>query len=218
MGAIAGCLTEDAAQWRNVIPPMQTQAQWPTSFPVPKSHDEDDLQDQGGGFQVPTFVGVSNRISNADNKITCRRMLVDVPANFIIREQMYNSDSLRVFSNPSQLRLGIEELGLDYLSHNCFTPPSEVVRRHPILSHETVLVNVPSDFSNHSSKHEGLQNVKNVFLHDRKLLVTTRSIGAGEELFNDYTDYGEVTWFEDFLRTEDRHSIREFGHLFEAAH
>jgi len=170
-----------------------------------------------GGYLVPTSVGLSDIISNSKQKIKARRFEVDLPAGYVVREQFYGSKELRTYNNTQEFEAGIEELGLEFVAHNCFSPPPSTIMEKisPHLLPTTVLLNVPADFSNHGKEGVCQANVKNVYLSDRKLFVTTRPVKAGDEFFNDYTDYSMVSWFENYLNKQGEISIRQFGHQFE---
>jgi len=170
-----------------------------------------------GGYLVPTSIGLSDIICNSKQKIKARRVEVDLPAGYVVREQFYGWKELRTYNNTQELEAGIKELGMEFVAHNCFSPPPSIVmeKTSSHLLPTTVLLNVPADFSNHGKEGVCQANVRNVYLSDRKLFVTTRPVKAGDELFNDYTDYSTVSWFENYLNKQGEISIRQFGHKFE---
>jgi len=170
-----------------------------------------------GGYLVPTSLGLSDVICNSKQKIKARRFEVDLPAGYVVREQFYGSKELRTYNNTQEFEAGIKELGLEFVAHNCFSPPPSIVMEKTSchLLPTTVLLNVPADFSNHGKEGVCQANVRNVYLSDRKLFVTTRPVKAGDEMFNDYTDYSTVSWFDNYLNKQGEISIRQFGHKFE---
>jgi hypothetical protein len=171
------------------------------------------------GYLVKNEVGLSDLICNDKQKHSARRFKVDLPAGYVVREQFYGSKELRTFNNAQDFEDGIKEFGMEFMAHNCFSPPPEVVNEKvsPHLLPTTVLLNVPADFSNHGKEGVCQANVQNVYLADRKLFVTTRPVKAGDEFFNDYTNYARIPWFEGYLNRQGENSIRQFGHQFEGS-
>jgi len=167
-----------------------------------------------GGFCVPTEERDFSQIIEGE-KCRFRVFLAALPAGCVVREQIYGSSDLPVFHDTAELNDGIEELGLEYVAHMGFSPLPAQYPSDNSHTADVVMVNVPGDFSNHGVG--GQINVRNVYLADRKLLVTTRAVACGEEFFNDYTLYGTVPWFEQHLEHLEMCSIRQFGVRFNKA-
>ena len=115
----------------------------------------------------------------------------------LVRVQSIDSD-LHVFKNVSELKAVDEDLILNFAYTRCYDSDVQTT---------DVYVNKERLFTNHSSNN----NVAFKYMGNNKYTYTTRDVNAGEEMFQNYNDYTPVRWFEDYLHSIGKTSLREFA-------
>ena len=115
----------------------------------------------------------------------------------IVRVQCINSE-LHVFKNVSELKMADEDMILNFAHTRCANSDVQTT---------DVYVNKERLFTNHSSNN----NVAFKYMGNNKYTYTTRDVLLGEEMLQNYNDYTPVTWFEDYLHSIGKISLREFA-------
>ena len=72
---------------------------------------------------------------------------------------------------------------------------------------EDVYVSKKPLYTNHSINH----NIVFKFVGDKKFTLISRDVIKGEEMLQNYTHYRKVDWFEDYLHSINKVSLREFA-------
>jgi len=72
---------------------------------------------------------------------------------------------------------------------------------------DTVYINKKPLFTNHSNDN----NITFQYNGDQKITYTTKNVKKDDEVFQNYCEYTKVPWFEDYLHSKGKFSLREFG-------
>jgi len=72
---------------------------------------------------------------------------------------------------------------------------------------DVVYINKQPLFTNHSNDN----NISFQYINDRKITYTTKNVKKNDELLQNYCEYTRVHWFEDYLKTIGKFSLRELG-------
>ena len=72
---------------------------------------------------------------------------------------------------------------------------------------DVMYINKQPLFTNHSNDN----NISFQYINDRKITYTTKNVRKNDEVLQDYCEYTRVPWFEDYLKTIGKISLREFG-------
>ena len=146
-----------------------------------------------GGFLIESEVSESS-IPNAGKG---RFFLRDYEKGKVVRIQEIETD-LHIFKNIQEIRSADEDLILNFGHSRC---------QNSDINTEYVYVNKQPFYTNHSSNN----NISFQIRAGKKLTFLTRDVKAGEEMLQNYEEYTINTWFEDYLHTQDKKSLREFG-------
>lgn len=118
-------------------------------------------------------------------------------AGEIVRVQSIDDD-LFVFSCVDDFKNTDIELICNFSHTRCLDSDIEC---------DDVYINKKPLYTNHSINH----NICFKFVGDKKITFISRNVVAGEEMFQNYTHYRKVDWFEDYLRSINKQSLREFA-------
>uniref|UniRef100_A0A7S1R8A2 SET domain-containing protein n=1 Tax=Alexandrium catenella TaxID=2925 RepID=A0A7S1R8A2_ALECA len=157
---------------------------------------------------VPTEVREESTIPGAGRG---RFVLRSVEKGEAIRRLRIGSPALRAFRSVEEIEAAFprSDGGVQHVSHFGASAPPDVD-----WLREVVLVNGTAACLNHPPR--GTE--PNVRLEYRieggeqfRFLVAVRDIPAGGEMFVDYTQWSEVPWFEEYLRSNGLQSARGFA-------
>tara|TARA_B100000945_G_C20322008_1_gene568124 strand:+ start:275 stop:772 length:498 start_codon:yes stop_codon:yes gene_type:complete len=146
-----------------------------------------------GGFLIESEVSESS-IPNAGKG---RFFLRDYEKGKVVRIQEIETD-LHIFKNIQEIRSADEDLILNFGHSRC---------QNSDINTDYVYVNKQPLYTNHSSNN----NISFQIRAGKKLTFLTRDVKAGEEMLQNYEEYTINTWFEDYLHTQGKKSLREFG-------
>lgn len=121
----------------------------------------------------------------------------DCKKGTIVRVQSINSD-LHVYNNLEELKQANTESVVNF----AHTRP-----RDSDVQTSQVFINKERLYTNHSSNN----NIAFKFIGNKKLTYTTRDVSSGEEMFQNYLDYTPVPWYENYLHSIGKMSLREFA-------
>ncbi|GIQ80968.1 hypothetical protein KIPB_001867 [Kipferlia bialata] len=153
------------------------------------------------GFAVPTHLGVS-LIPGAG---VGRFLDVGVRKGHPIRVQVVGSPSLPCYRGEEELVPVVQSKGVQYVEYFGHAGPQDAPETRGLL-----LLNDPPNYSNHKTGEEAAMRI--VYEGGRKVYRATRDLVAGEELTQDYREYGLVQWYEEWLDSHGRQSSRALGH------
>ena len=122
----------------------------------------------------------------------------------VIRIQELETD-LHVFKDINDIKQVDEDLILNFGHSRC---------KNSDIDTDYVYVNKQPLFTNHSSNH----NISFQIQAGKKLTYLTRDVKAGEEMLQNYEEYSINTWFENYLHSQGKKSLREFGIEFNNEH
>lgn len=125
----------------------------------------------------------------------------DCKKGTIVRVQSIDSD-LHVFNNLDELK----QASVDTVLNFAHTRP-----RDSDVETSEVFINKERLYTNHSIDN----NIAFKFIGNKKLTYTTRDVKSGEEMFQNYNDYTPVSWYESYLHTLGKMSLREFAHTLD---
>tara|TARA_Y100000996_G_scaffold224277_1_gene176430 strand:- start:15050 stop:15547 length:498 start_codon:yes stop_codon:yes gene_type:complete len=115
----------------------------------------------------------------------------------VVRIQEIETDLL-IFKNIQEIRLADEDLILNFGHSRC---------QNSDINTDYVYVNKQPLYTNHSSNN----NISFQIQGGKKLTYLTRDVKAGEEMLQNYEEYAINMWFEKYLHTQGKKSLREFG-------
>ena len=115
----------------------------------------------------------------------------------VIRIQEIETDLL-IFKNIQEIRSADEDLILNFGHSRC---------QNSDINTDYVYVNKQPLYTNHSSNN----NISLQIQGGKKLTYLTRDVKAGEEMLQNYEEYTANIWFENYLHTKCKKSLREFG-------
>lgn len=115
----------------------------------------------------------------------------------IVREQCIDTD-LHVFTCVQDIKTTNEEHICNFAHTRC--ADTDVNCEHVYLNKEPL-------YTNHSSNH----NIAFKFIGNKKITFTSRDVEAGEEMLQNYNHYTKVDWYEQYLHSINRKSLREFA-------
>ena len=115
----------------------------------------------------------------------------------VVRIQEIETDLL-IFKNIQEIRSADEDLILNFGHSRC---------QDSDINTDYVYVNKQPLYTNHSSNN----NISFQIQAGKKLTYLTRDVKAGEEMLQNYEEYAINTWFEKYLHTQGKKSLREFG-------
>ena len=121
----------------------------------------------------------------------------DCKKGTIVRVQSINSD-LHVYNNLEELKQANTESVVNF----AHTRPLD-----SDVQTSQVFINKERLYTNHSSNN----NIAFKFIGNKKLTYTTRDVSSGEEMFQNYLDYTPVPWYENYLHSIGKMSLREFA-------
>lgn len=154
------------------------------------------------GFRVPTYLAPS-KIPGAG---VARYTKVALKKGEIIRLQSVEDGSLIAFKDLQSIQKFIAKEGIDFVANFSHAGPQDEVDTKGL-----VLINNPPYYINHGSKDE--KNAEALWQGRVKISRTSKDVEAGEEILEDYREFGEIKWFEEFLMQEGRLPVRRFGEL-----
>lgn len=115
----------------------------------------------------------------------------------VVRIQEIETDLL-IFKNIQEIRSANEDLILNFGHSRC---------QDSDINTDYVYVNKQPLYTNHSSNN----NISFQIQAGKKLTYLTRDVKEGEEMLQNYEEYAINTWFEKYLHTQGKKSLREFG-------
>lgn len=107
-------------------------------------------------------------------------------------------DDLNVYKSVADVVVENSELVLHFAHGRC---------RDSDIDTDHVYINKIPFYTNHSSDN----NISFRIRTGKKLTYTIRNVQPGEEMLQNYEEYTEVPWFEKYLHTIDKVSLREMG-------
>ena len=156
------------------------------------SNDSDSLDKDD--FLIKTYVKKSSIPEAGDGRFFSN----DCKAGTIIRVQSIEKDLTKI-SNIRDISVTDENL-IDNFAH------SKTVTDDYDTS-DTVYINKKPLFTNHSNDN----NITFQYNGDQKITYTTKNVKKDDEVFQNYCEYTKVPWFEDYLHSKGKYSLREFG-------
>lgn len=145
-------------------------------------------------FLIKTYVKKSSIPEAGDGRFFSN----DCKAGTIIRVQSIEKDLTKI-SNIHDISVTDENL-IDNFAH------SKTVTDDYDTS-DTVYINKKPLFTNHSNDN----NITFQYNGDQKITYTTKNVKKDDEVFQNYCEYTKVPWFEDYLHSKGKYSLREFG-------
>ena len=145
-------------------------------------------------FLIKTYVKKSSIPEAGDGRFFSN----DCKAGTIIRVQSIEKDLTKI-SNILDISVTDENL-IDNFAH------SKTVTDDYDTS-DTVYINKKPLFTNHSNDN----NITFQYNGDQKITYTTKNVKKDDEVFQNYCEYTKVPWFEDYLHSKGKYSLREFG-------
>ena len=122
----------------------------------------------------------------------------DCEKDTIIRKQCYDSDELYVFKNEKNLEL----IDKEYIQKYGHSAPNDGE-----ICKDIIFLNNPPLFTNHSLD----SNIYFIYKEDEKYTLTSKNVKKGDEMYQDYSIYKKIDWFENYLKNNKKTSLREFG-------
>ena len=126
-----------------------------------------------------------------------RFFMEDCKKGTIVRVQSIDTD-LFVYTNLEQLKQADPDAVINF----AHTRP-----RDSDVEASEVFINKERLYTNHSNEN----NIAFKFVGNKKLAYTTRDVKAGEEMFQNYNDFSAVVWYETYLHSLGKMSLREFA-------
>ena len=145
-------------------------------------------------FLIKTYVKKSSIPEAGDGRFFSN----DCKAGTIIRVQSIENDLTKI-SNIHDILVTDENL-IDNFAH------SKTITDHYHTS-DTVYINKKPLFTNHSNDN----NITFQYIGDQKITYTTKKVKKHDEIFQNYCEYTKVPWFENYLHSKGKFSLREFG-------
>ena len=145
-------------------------------------------------FLIKTYVKKSSIPEAGDGRFFSN----DCKAGTIIRVQSIENDLTKI-SNIRDILVTDENL-IDNFAH------SKTVTDDYDTS-DTVYINKKPLFTNHSNDN----NITFQYIGDQKITYTTKKVKKHDEIFQNYCEYTKVPWFENYLHSKGKFSLREFG-------
>lgn len=145
-------------------------------------------------FLIKTYVKKSSIPEAGDGRFFSN----DCKAGTIIRVQSIEKDLTKI-SNIHDISVTDEKL-IDNFAH------SKTITDDYDTS-DTVYINKNPLFTNHSNDN----NITFQYNGDQKITYTTKNVKKDDEVFQNYCEYTQVPWFEDYLHSKGKFSLREFG-------
>tara|TARA_B100001094_G_scaffold113260_1_gene109186 strand:- start:1068 stop:1607 length:540 start_codon:yes stop_codon:yes gene_type:complete len=145
-------------------------------------------------FLIPTYVKKSSIPEAGDGRFFSN----DCKAGTIIRVQSIEKDLTKI--NSIDDISVIDEKLIDNFAHSktitddCNTSNIVYINKKPL-------------FTNHSNDN----NITFQYIDDQKITYTTRNVKKDDEVFQNYCEYTQVPWFEEYLHSKGKISLREFG-------
>ena len=146
---------------------------------------------------MPFLVKTEIKSSNIPNAGRGRFFLEDLDKDTIIRKQTIDSDELFVFKKGCNLEL----VNLDYLKSFGHTQPNDD------NYDDSIYLNNPPLYTNHSKE----PNIYFIFKENEKFTLTSKNVKKGDEMYQDYSIYKKVEWFESYLKQQNKVPLRDFG-------
>lgn len=144
------------------------------------------------------LINTEIKSSTIENGGNARFFNEDVKKGTIIRKQEIGSESLQILKNKNEL----DEIDIDILKHYAHSVPKDC-RFHTNF----IFINHPYLYTNHHSD----PNVRFQYTYAYKYTITTRDVKKGEEMFQDYSSFKKVDWFEKYLKEKKIIGAREFA-------
>ena len=145
-------------------------------------------------FLIKTYVKKSSIPEAGDGRF----FSTHCKAGTIIRVQSIEKDLTKI-NNIHDISVTDENL-IDNFAH------SKTITDHYDTS-DTVYINKKPLFTNHSNDN----NITFQYNGDQKITYTTKNVKKDDEVFQNYCEYTQVPWFEDYLHSKGKYSLREFG-------
>ena len=136
--------------------------------------------------------------STIENGGNARFFDQDVKKGDIIRKQEIGSESLQLFKNKDE----VDKIDDDILKHYAHSVPKDC-RFHT----NSIFINNPYLYTNHNSD----SNIGFQYTYAYKYTITTRDVKKGEEMFQDYSSFKTIDWFEKYLKGKKIIGAREFA-------
>lgn len=147
----------------------------------------------GGNMSVNTEI-MDSGIAGAGKG---RFFMEDCKKGTVVRVQSIDTD-LFVYNNLEELK----QADFDAVLNFAHTRP-----RDSDVEASEVFINKERLYTNHSNEN----NIAFKFVGNKKLAYTTRDVKAGEEMFQNYNDFSAVAWYETYLHSLGKMSLREFA-------
>lgn len=144
------------------------------------------------------LISTEVKASTIENGGNARFFNEDVKKGTIIRKQEIGSESLQLFKNKNEL----DKIDIDILKHYAHSVP-EGCSFHT----NSVFINNPYLYTNHHSN----PNIQFTYTYSYKYTITTRDVKKGEEMFQDYSSFKVVDWFQKYLKEKNVIGAREFA-------
>ena len=148
-------------------------------------------------FLISTYVKKSSIPEAGDGRFFSN----DCKAGTIIRVQSIEKDLTKI--NSIEDMNNIDENLIDNFAH------SKTINDDCNTS-DTIYINKKPLFTNHSNDN----NISFQYINDQKITYTTKDVKKNEEIFQNYCEYTKVPWFEEYLHSKGKISLREFGMQF----
>lgn len=155
---------------------------------------EDDKRIVKDDFLVKTYIKESS-IPSAGNG---RFFSQDCKSGCIIRVQSIEKDLIKI-NNINEISNIDRNLIHNFAHSKTITDDCDVSN--------IVYINKEPFFTNHSNDN----NISFQYINDQKITYTTKNVRKNDEVFQDYSQYTKVPWFEEYLKTLGRKSLRELG-------
>mmetsp|Transcript_10710 Transcript_10710/g.16413 ORF Transcript_10710/g.16413 Transcript_10710/m.16413 type:complete len:194 (-) Transcript_10710:456-1037(-) len=173
----------------------------PVSIALSKYENAEEISNETG-FQVPTRLGIST-IPEAG---LARFLCVDVKKGDIIRKQKLGGPNLDYFDSVASMEKRLNKDGLSFFEHFGHVGPQDAPETKGLL-----VTNFPPLYSNHCTGPN--KNIETVWDGDVKYIRACRDAFAGEELMEDYRNFGKLEWFEQFLLEHNKTPVRILGEM-----
>ena len=157
------------------------------------SRDDSDSLDKDD-FLIKTYIKKSSIPEAGDGRFFSN----NCKSGTIIRIQSIEKDLTKI-NNINDISVTDENL-IDNFAH------SKTITDNYHTS-DTVYINKKPLFTNHSNDN----NITFQYIGDQKITYTTKNVKKDDEIFQNYCEYTKVPWFEDYLHTKGKYSLREFG-------
>ena len=146
---------------------------------------------------MPFLINTEVKLSNIPNAGNGRFFSEDCEKDTIIRKQLIDSEELYILKPDSNLEL----INKHYLLNFAHSRPIEDI------DDNCIYLNNPPLYTNHSKE----PNIYFVYDKGEKFTITSKDVKKGEEMYQDYSNYRYIDWYEKYLEKINKKSLRHFG-------